>query len=77
MKEHHNDNQPTGHFPTTHGMKNKTYMGLAERLALVSSSSVVQVVGMLSLHANVVDKRDVADLDLLKGPEKQSKSFIR
>jgi hypothetical protein len=23
---------------------------------------------MLSLHANVIDERDVADLDLLKGP---------
>ena len=43
-------------------------MSLAEGLALVSAGGVVQVVGMLSLHANVIDERDVADLDLLKGP---------
>ena len=43
-------------------------MGLAERLALVSTGSVIEVVGMLSLHADVVNKRDVTDLDLLQGP---------
>ena len=48
--------------------RESTYMGLAERLALVSASGMVEVVSMLSLHTNVVNKRDVADLDLLKGP---------
>jgi hypothetical protein len=48
-------------------------MSLAERLALVSTGSVIEVVGMLALHTDVVNKRDVADFDLLKGPEETHK----
>lgn len=43
-------------------------MRLAERLALVSTGGMVEVVGMLSLHTDVVNQRDVTDFDLLKGP---------
>jgi hypothetical protein len=57
---------------TTPHEQNVTHVGLAERLALVSASGVVKVVSMLSLHADVVNKRDVADLDLLQGPARQN-----
>jgi hypothetical protein len=37
---------------------------------------MVKVVGMLSLHTDVVNKADVADLDLLKSPRNNDKNKI-
>lgn len=55
-----------------------THVGLAEALLLVAAGRVGQVGGVLALHGDVVLEGDVADLDVIEGPnpvDTQSEGF--
>lgn len=49
----------------------KTHVGLAEALLLVAAGRVGQVGGVLALDGDVVLEGDVADLDVIEGPNSE------